>query len=328
LLHILYGEDDFSLSEALREMKEGWGDAESLATNTTTLDAGDTTPEQLAAICDTMPFLAPKRLVIVKGLLGRHEQKDTGKSPRKADQSQWTAFAEYVKRMPDSTELVLIDGPLKKNSLLPKLAPGADVQEFKVPKGQELTQWIGERARQSECDIAPAAARLLAGLVGNDLRIVANEIDKLCLYARNEVISEDDVRQVVAEAREANVFAMVDAILARRAGDAIRLLHELEAGGAAPPYLLYMITRQFRMLVLAKDLMGRRAPDAQIMRAIETNKDFVLRKSKEQARKHTTERLESVYGKLLETDLSIKTGRLRGDKGEMALDLLVADLCA
>jgi len=328
LLHILYGEDDFSLSESLREMKAGWGDAESLATNTTTLDAGDTTPEQLAAICDTMPFLAPKRLVIVKGLLGRHERKDTGKSPRKADSSQWTAFAAYVKRMPDTTELVLIDGPLKKNPLLPKLAPGADVQEFKLPKGQELMQWIGERARESECKIAPGAAKLLAGLVGNDLRIVANEIDKLCLYARNGVISEDDVRQVVAEAREANVFAMVDAILARRAGDAIRLLHELEAGGAAPPYLLYMITRQFRMLVLAKDLMGRRAPDAQIMRAIETNKDFVLRKSKEQARKHTTERLESVYRKLLETDLSIKTGRLRGDKGELALDLLVADLCS
>ena len=37
------------------------------------------------------------------------------------------------------------------------------------------------------------------------------------------------------------------------------------------------------------------------------------------------ERLEQVYRKLLETDLSIKRGTLRG---ELALDLLVADLCA
>jgi hypothetical protein len=36
------------------------------------------------------------------------------------------------------------------------------------------------------------------------------------------------------------------------------------------------------------------------------------------------ERLEQVYHKLLETDVSIKRGWLKGD---MALDLLVAELC-
>jgi hypothetical protein len=40
------------------------------------------------------------------------------------------------------------------------------------------------------------------------------------------------------------------------------------------------------------------------------------------------ERLENVYRKLLDTDISIKTGRFKGDKGELALDLLISELCA
>jgi hypothetical protein len=39
------------------------------------------------------------------------------------------------------------------------------------------------------------------------------------------------------------------------------------------------------------------------------------------------ERLRSIYRKLLDTDISIKTGRFRGDKGELALDLLISELC-
>ncbi len=330
MLHILYGEDDFTLHETLKRMKEEWGDAESLATNTSVWDAADVDPEQLGSVCNTMPFLAPRRLVIVKGLLGTYERGDSGKKPRKSDASKWLPLADSVKTMPESTELVLIDGKVtKENPLFPVLSAVADVREFKLPKGNELNQWIAARARGTGCSISSGAVRLLADLVTGDLRVLANEIDKLCLYAGDREITEEDVRLLVAEARDANVFAMVDCILARRATGAVQLLHALEAEGAAPPYLLFMITRQFRMVVLAKDMMGRRAQDADIARALGIPRGFPLQKTKEQARKHTAERLAAIYGRLLQADLSIKTGRLRGDtKGELALDLLVADLCA
>jgi hypothetical protein len=76
LLYILYGEDDFSLKEALAEIKEGLGDKELLATNTTLLQGQNLTLQQLIITCDTLPFLTPKRLVIVDGLLSRIDPQD------------------------------------------------------------------------------------------------------------------------------------------------------------------------------------------------------------------------------------------------------------
>ena len=81
MLHILIGEDDFSIRQALEEIKKAIGDPAALMTNTTVLDGRQVTPEQLRAACETVPFLAEKRLVIVEGLLERFEPK--GRPARK-----------------------------------------------------------------------------------------------------------------------------------------------------------------------------------------------------------------------------------------------------
>ena len=75
MLYILTGPDDFSLNEALEEIKRGLGDRLLLASNTSVLDGKQVTPDQLRAVCQAMPFLAEKRLVIVEGLLERFETR-------------------------------------------------------------------------------------------------------------------------------------------------------------------------------------------------------------------------------------------------------------
>ncbi|MFC2068855.1 hypothetical protein ACFLTP_07630, partial [Chloroflexota bacterium] len=52
--------------------------------------------------------------------------------------------------------------------------------------------------------------------------------------------------------------------------------------------------------------------------------EFALNKIVEQANKYSITQLKIVYNKLLETDLSIKTGRY---SGELALNILIAELC-
>ena len=79
-MYILSGQDDYSLSESLEEIKRGIGDQVLLAANTTTLDGQQMTLDQLKTVCETLPFLAERRLVIIKGLLERFEPR--GKSSR------------------------------------------------------------------------------------------------------------------------------------------------------------------------------------------------------------------------------------------------------
>lgn len=328
MLYILYGEDDFSLRQALAEIKEGLGDKELLATNTTILQGQNLTLQQLIITCDTLPFLAPKRLVIVEGLLSRFELQDKEKHAPRPKDSGWQAFGEYINRMSESTVLVLVDGELKRsNPALVELAPLAKVREFKYLKGDRLRDWMQSRAKNLNCNISSPALRLLSELVGSNLGLLALEIDKLCLCAQGRRVEANDVKSLVAYAQETNVFNMVDAILERNASKATRLLHLLEEEGAAPPYLLFMITRQLRMVIQAKDMLQQKHASADMGHGLGITSDYVLQKVREQARTHSIEQLKVIYRKLLDTDISIKTGKIKGDRGELALDLLICELC-
>ena len=135
MLHVLIGQDDFSIRQALDEIKKAIVDPAALMPNTSVLDGRQVTPQQLRAACDTVPFLAEKRLVIVEGLLGRFEPKaKTGrkKPSRQPDQSEeYKALAEGMKHLPPSTELVLMDGRINdRNPLLRELMSQAKVKSF------------------------------------------------------------------------------------------------------------------------------------------------------------------------------------------------------
>ena len=306
------------------------GDQILLATNTTTLDGQQLTLDQLRAVCETVPFLAERRLVIVNGLLGRFEPKSKSRRRGKTasitnQQNEYKSFASHITQIPDSTTLVLIDGRIKSsNPLLRELSAKAEVRSFPLLRDAKLRQWIQQRVTEAGGSISLQAADLLARFVGGNLWIMANEIDKLVLFTAGRRIEEEDVRTVVSYAQEANVFAMVDAILEFRGGEAERLLRQLLQRGAAPAYLLVMLSRQTQMIVRMKELRGQRKSKAEIQDKLGLTSDFVLRKVSEQAGRHSMARLREVYHKLLEADLSIKTGRF---DGELALNILIAELC-
>ena len=75
MLYILHGEDDYSRNQYLNEIKRSLGDPAMLATNTSVFEGAKLSPDELKGVCETVPFLAEKRLVIIEGLLGRFEPK-------------------------------------------------------------------------------------------------------------------------------------------------------------------------------------------------------------------------------------------------------------
>jgi DNA polymerase-3 subunit delta len=330
LLYILQGEDDFSLTRALDEIKKGLGDPSMLATNTTILEGQNVTPGELRMVVETAPFLAEKRLVIVQGLLGRFESQN--KTPRRSKKSPPSngrendakSFAAAMADLPESTVLVLTDGRIKNANPLLKIISGAKVMSFPLLRGDVLRQWINKEAAVQGADMSPPALDLLARLVGGNLWIMSSEINKLALFALGRRIEVEDIKAVVSSAQEANVFAMVDAIMEYKAGVAENLLEQLLQHGASPAYLLVMLSRQLRLVVRAKELRRQRKPDAEIQSRLGLKSEFPFRKTLEQAQRYPLERLKLVYKRLLEADLSIKTGRYDGG---LAFNLLIADLC-
>jgi len=330
LLYILLGPDDFSLSQSLEEIKRGIGDQALLATNTTTIDGQRMTLDQLRAVCETSPFLAERRLVIVKGLLERFEPK--GKPSRKKEithvanqQDEYKSLGAYISQLPDSTTLVLIDSKVASNNpLFRELSAKAEVKSFPLLRATRLRQWIQRRVVEEGGSISPQAVDLLAKLVGGNLWIMANEINKLVLFTSGGRIEEEDVKMTVSHAQQASVFAMVDAILESKVGVAQQSLQQLLQRGASSVYLLFMLSRQIRMIVRVKELRKQGKSGIEIQNKLRLTSEFAWRKTLEQAERYPLERIKQVYHKLLEADLAIKTGKY---EGELALNILIAELC-
>jgi DNA polymerase-3 subunit delta len=332
MLYVLYGRDDFSLREELARIKGELDSDGMLSSNTDVLDGREVSPEQLMAICDTMPFLSAHRLVVVEGLLKR---SDPPERPRRGARGarggsrealeRWRGLADYAQRMPDTTTLVLVDEELSgdSNPLLKALKSAGQVREFRALRPGAVLQWILERAQNQGIDISPAAARLLADLVGNNLWVLASELAKLAAYAQGRRIEGADVRSLVSEARQVNIFAMVDAIVERRAGVALRLLRQLKMAGAEGGYLLAMVVRQYRLIIQAREMMTAGLSTREIGQQLGIASEFVLQKILDQAQRYSLSRLKAAYRRLLEADVGVKRGHY---DEELALELLVHDL--
>ncbi len=327
MLYILCGQDDFSLNQAVEKIKADLGDWELVATSTTNLEGQHLTLGELRNKCGAAPFLSSHRLVIVDGLLGRFEVKQnkprSGKSKSGNGLGEWEGLDSYIKQMPETTVLMLVDEEVKgQNSLLKKLSPLAEVRTFPLLRGRDLKAWIQQRVKEEGGDITPQAVNLLAELIGGDLWAMNGEIQKLLIYSQERPISEDDVRQLVSYAQEANIFALVDAVAEGRTELAQRILHRLYDEGVAPTYILVMITRQFRLIAQARDL-GKGLSRLQIQDRLGLKSSYGLDKTLSQAKLYDFEGVKRAYDKLLETDLAIKTGEY-SDK--LALELLVTEL--
>ena len=331
MLYILTGPDDFSRSEALLEIKKGLGDADMLVSNTNVFDGKKVTAGELASVCQAVPFLSEKRLVIIEGLLERYSSdapKGRGKKTARSSpkQEEVGSFIALFNSLPESTIVVLVDGEIgKANPLYEGIASKAKVSSFPLLKGEKLSRWIKTRVAKEGGKISPAAAKLLEKQVGGDLWVMSGEIAKLTTYALGRQIEEEDVSRLVGFAQEANIFTMIDAVLGFKAGVGQQTLVQLMQEGMAPPQILFMISRQVRLMIQVKSMMKDGKSQSEIQPKLGLNNEFVWQKTLEQAGMYSFGRLKELYHKLLETDIAIKTGKYND---ELALNILVAEMCS
>jgi DNA polymerase-3 subunit delta len=329
--YIFHGADEFTRAETLADFKRRLGPPDTVDLNTTILDGGTLTLAKLRHACETIPFLAEKRLVIVEGLLTRlapRKDRELSTSQREL----LTALADYLPRLPETTRLVFIeDKPLPARHSMLQLAQREErgyVKRFDPPDAKVLPRWIEKRVRKYGGAIEPQAARQLAAVVGTDLRLLDQEIAKLVTYTQSptggQAITIADIEAVVPYAQAAVVFDLVDALGRRDGRTAAQTLHRLLDAGEHPLGLLAMIVRQFRLLIQVKELKAERATPHDIAKTLRLH-PFPARKLHTQATHFTAAQLEAVYRHLLDTDVAIKTGKI---DPEVALDLLVAGLAA
>lgn len=340
---LLLNADEYLAAERIAAAKAALGDPEMASLNTAELTGGQTSPAAILGEALLMPFLADKRLVIVRGYLD-HLDKRMGQS-KSAESTAYTEAADLLTRVhdvPDTCDLIFVDNAVdKRRGLWKGFSAGTDSQARKVAglealikagviQSEELTTpdpkrtlpgWIQQRARARNIAIGGDAVTVLADFVGPNLRQLDNELEKLSLYALGRPITAQDVRAMVSDASEELIWNLTDGLGQRNPRGAMRALRELRRNDESPIGLLAAIARQYRLLILVKTAMQSDNDENAIAKRLGEN-PYPVRKAMQLAPRYTFAELEAVMAALLEADMAMKTGASQ----DTELDLLVAEL--
>lgn len=329
MIYVFYGEDDFSSTEALTPLLDAVGTPDLRDSNVSRLDANEFTIEKFGSAAMVVPFLADRRVVVVRGLLGAAEKQRTGRRGRRAkadNEGPAAGLAPMLTELPPTTDLVFLDGKIGvANPLLAsikELGPEQTViREFQLLRRDSLGRWVRDRTAAKGATIDNQAIAEMIELVGSNLWAMDGEIEKLAIYVGDLPITVEDVTALVTGNRELSVFELVDAIMDKRPDAALAVTERLFRSGAPGPYLITMIARQARMVAITQELAARKAPQSEWGWRLGTTSDFVVRKTSEQARRFSPEAVRGLYRLLLEADMAMKTG-------ETTEELAVTELLA
>jgi len=271
-------------------------------------------PEQIINKASSMPFLAQRRLIILR----RTESFTADRLER---------FLPYLDNPSSSTCLIFISSRTNFSTKFYKKfrSEGAAVL-FDELKGNQVVPWIKKTASEDfGMTLGEAACASLLEVVGNRPRELYSEIEKLrLLYGKN--VSLEQVKEAVTHSRVYTVFELMDAVAMKDCGSSLRILKrylEEEDSRDGPLGLLSMLNRQVRLLWQAKAVLLKRGgvPEVQKKTGLPP---FVVKKLVEQAPRWTEKELRNGLERLRRSDDRLKSG----SGPRVILEILILSLCS
>lgn len=186
---------------------------------------------------DTLPFVGPARVVVVENADSFVTNSRESLERYVANPSKVGVLVLEAKTFPETTKLA-------------KALPDAAKIACKAPKSERLVPWCvgwakGQFGKRLELD----AAELLLELVGPQMGLLAQEIEKLATAAgEKSSITPESVSELIGRSRAANVFHILNAIGEGQPARAMKLLAEVFEEGEEPLAVMGALTAQFRKL--------------------------------------------------------------------------------
>jgi len=321
MIIFLYGEDEFRSQRKLAEIKNKFLEKDKEGGTLFVFDftQNETKIDDLLLKLSSGGLFSNKKLAIVKNVL----QNKTVLENKE--------FLDFLKKKDkgEARDLTLIFWEKEKFDKKLKLAKflfeKSKKQEFKFLEGAKLSNWIIEEFRgisEGTVSIGLKATEKLSIYVGNNLFLLSKEIEKLINYKNSGEIASEDVELLVKSKIGTDIFRTLDALSQGDKKTAVKLLHEHIESGDHPLYMLDRYFYQFRNLLKVKSLAEKDMPQLEIASKLKLH-PYVVKKSLEQGRGFSIDKLKDLYKKLCEIDFQAKTGKI---EIELALDKFIASV--
>jgi len=271
----------------------------------TAYHADETPPGTIVGEAQTLPFLAERRVILVRNAERFNSESGAG------------ALLDYVQNPCDSTVLLLFGARMDKRTKFYKacVKSGAVVECPALTERQTI-QWVREEAKERGKSIDGPAAQELVRRAGVHLSDANNALGILVDFVGEaaERITEANVVAACADVAEEEIWALTDAIASSDTGNAIRALRRLTDLGKHPDEIIGTINWLLKSAYAVAIADG----EPSISR-------FVAQKVAPLAQKLGVRKLIAAFALCTDTQFKMRS---TGANADLGLDLLVIKLAA
>jgi len=274
---------------------------------------GDETKwENVVAAAQTGSLFAAKRALVVR----RADQL-------KGDDERIIAYSEDPS--PDVTLILMAPKPDRRRTVWKKVLAKAKVHTAQPKRGKALRSHVEDELRRRGLRIAPEGVEELIDRVGQDLRRLMGEVDKLEAFGGDrKSLSAEDVAAVLGRGMGKPLYLLSDAVTARRLPESLELIDEMMREGEEGLRILATLHRSLRQVRAALALREAGSRNDEIgKRLLPGNMQFKARDLVEATRAWSDQDLRRAFTALGQADRRIK----RGTDAETALAAAVVEAC-
>ena len=267
--------------------------------------ADETDPAEIVLEAQTVPFLAERRVILVRN------------AERYGSEAAMGPLLGYLGSPCDTAMVIFVTSQVDRRTKFYKACDKAGViVECPQLREPEVAAWVRAEVAERGKTIEAAAVNELVGRAGTHLSDVENAINLVTGYIGDAAhIREEDVATACADVAEEEIWALTDAIAASRMGDALVALHKLMDLGKHEDEIMGTINW---LLKSAYAVAVAESGQPSIS-------SFVARKVAPLARKLGLAKLRDAFALCTDTHFMIRT---TGVDSTLALELLVVKLAA
>jgi DNA polymerase III subunit delta len=321
-VYLLFGGETFLRDLAAKTITDiALQDAQLREFNESEISLTEVSFANAIAAAEQLPMMADKRVIkLTEVSVPASGKKDTIK------EDDEKLLENYLKRPSESSVVIFVANEFDKRRKIAKLLLENSVAvEFKPLTDMELLTWAKAKEKELNTKFDDNALRYLIELVGNDVRKLTTEIEKLSTAALpDSIIGRELVESLTPNSREITNFALTDNLMAGNRQKSLDVLQKILDDGAEPLMLLGLIANHYHRLYLAKELMNEgveRKEVARIMKLPPFKQDDFLAN----ARRSNADKLSNALKNIAETDLAIKTSK---GTPRLQIEMLVYQLSA
>lgn len=295
-VYLLYGEERYLIRQYTDRLRRALC-AEGDDMNTHVYSGKDVPVGEVIDLAETLPFLADRRVFIISG---------SG-----LFKSGGEKLAEYLSSPAESSYFVFAESEIDRRSRLFKTVQSSGrVVEFAMQDEQTLKKWIAGILGREGKKITENTARLFLQKTGSDMENIRMELEKLICYCLDrEVVTAEDVEAICTNRISNHIFDMINAIADGKKHQALQLYYDLLALREPPMRILFLIARQYNLLLQVKEMRTQGFDSKAIAPRIGVA-PFIAGKYIAQAGRFKTSALRTAVEQCVEADEAVKTGRM------------------